>query len=164
MENSIEEVFNAFQGGYCGPSYFYYINKVGDGYKFRYGYSRDGMFIKNTSDEAKLCDEVYSEEYYHKFINKILELVKDWKEECYNSDILDGTQWHIKFLEYNKKYTGSNNFPANYEDVMSTIRKFFNVKPSVEEIKHNEIINIVNNLEVTDENLKIEDLDNLFKD
>ena len=47
---------------------------------------------------------------------------------------------------------------------MSTIRKFFNVKPSVEEIKRDEIINMVNNLEVTDENLKIEDLDNLFKD
>ena len=29
-------------GGYWGPSYYFYINKVKDGYQFRYGYDKDG--------------------------------------------------------------------------------------------------------------------------
>ena len=33
MESSLEEVFNAFMVGYWGPSYYFYINKVKDGYQ-----------------------------------------------------------------------------------------------------------------------------------
>ena len=48
MESSLEEVFNAFMGGYWGPSYYFYINKVKDGYQFRYGYDKYGCIINNT--------------------------------------------------------------------------------------------------------------------
>lgn len=122
MESSLEEVFNAFMGGYWGPSYYFYINKVKDGYQFRYGYDKDGRIINNTIIGINLYKSFHDEEYYDSFISKLLELTHEWKEEYYDSDIMDGMQWDIHFWQLNKTYAGSNNFPQNYKEVMDYVK------------------------------------------
>lgn len=136
MESSLEEVFNAFMGGYWGPSYYFYINKVKDGYQFRYGYDKDGRIIDNTISGINLYKSFHDEEYYDSFISKLLELTHEWKEEYYDSDIMDGMQWDIHFWQLNKTYAGSNNFPQNYKEVMDYVKESFNVRPDVESIKN----------------------------
>ena len=131
MESSLEEVFNAFMGGYWGPSYYFYINKVKDGYQFRYGYDKDGRIINNTIIGINLYKSFHDEEYYDSFISKLLELTHEWKEEYYDSDIMDGMQWDIHFWQLNKTYAGSNNFPQNYKEVMDYVKESFNVRPDV---------------------------------
>ena len=136
MESSLEEVFNAFMGGYWGPSYYFYINKEKDGYQFRYGYDKDGRIINNTIIGINLYKSFHDEEYYDSFISKLLELTHEWKEEYYDSDIMDGMQWDIHFWQLNKTYAGSNNFPQNYKEVMDYVKESFNVRPDVESIKN----------------------------
>ena len=136
MESSLEEVFNAFMGGYWGPSYYFYINKVKDGYQFRYGYDKDGRIINNTIIGINLYKSFHDEEYYDSFISKLLELTHEWKEEYYDSDIMDGMQWDIHFWQLNKTYAGSNNFPQNYKEVMDYVKESFNVRLDVESIKN----------------------------
>lgn len=136
MESSLEEVFNAFMGGYWGPSYYFYINKVKDGYQFRYGYDKDGRIINNTIIGINLYKSFHDEEYYDSFISKLLELTHEWKEEYYDNDIMDGMQWDIHFWQLNKTYAGSNNFPQNYKEVMDYVKESFNVRPDVESIKN----------------------------
>ncbi len=94
---------------------------------------RSGIFISNESNTTDLNDKVYDERYYNEFISALLGLTKEWKEEYRNQEVLDGIQWHINFLEIDKKYEGSNDFPTNYEMVMNTIRKYFDVEPGTEE-------------------------------
>lgn len=136
MESSLEEVFNAFMGGYWGPSYYFYINKVKDGYQFKYGYDKDGRIIDNTISGINLYESLHSKEYYDLFINKLLKLTRKWKKKYYDSPILDGMQWHIRFTQHNKEYAGSNNFPEDYQKVMDFVKEFFNVRPDVEKIKN----------------------------
>lgn len=166
MESLEKEVFNAFQGGLGGPSYFYYINKVENGYKFRYGYSRDGIFIPNESNATDLSSKVYDEKYYSEFINELLGLTHGWKEKYSAKSVLDETQWHINFLKIGKKYEGSNDFPANYEMVMNTIRKYFDVKMGTEEKKFDDLKKFVESSseKITRKNLSIDSLDDLFKE
>lgn len=162
MESLEKEVFNAFQGGFGCPSYFYYINKVENGYKFRYGYSRSGIFIANESNTTDLNDKVFDERYYNEFISALLGLTEEWKEEYRKQGVLDGTQWHINFLEIDKKYEGSNDFPTNYEMVMNTIRKYFDVEPGTEEKKFDDLKKLVESS--YEKNLSIDSLDDLFKE
>ena len=110
-------------GGYWGPSYYFYINKVKDGYQFRYGYDKDGRIINNTIIGINLYKSFHDEEYYDSFISKLLELTHEWKEEYYDSDIMDGMQWDIHFWQLNKTYAGSNNFPQNYKEVMDYVKE-----------------------------------------
>lgn len=68
-----------------------------DGYQFRYGYDKDGRIINNTIIGINLYKSFHDEEYYDSFISKLLELTHEWKEEYYDSDIMDGMQWDIHF-------------------------------------------------------------------
>ena len=146
MENLLNEVFTAFHGGYGGPSYYFYINKMKTGYQFRYGYDKSGRLLFNTTDEVNLYNSIHSKEYYDAFINCLQKLTTNWKEKYDNSDILDGTQWHIVFQKINKKYSGSNDFPENYEKVLQIIKEFFNVRVDIEKIRDDEFLNLLENL------------------
>jgi|GEM_PF-3395423 len=46
-------------------------------------------------------------------------------EEAYDSDILDGTQWNLKFRNGEKKIEcyGSNNYPADFKELVGLINK-----------------------------------------
>ena len=63
-------------------------------------------------------------------------MTHEWKEEYYDSDIMDGMQWDIHFWQLNKTYAGSNNFPQNYKEVMDYVKESFNVRLDVESIKN----------------------------
>lgn len=105
----------AYQGGYFGPSFYYFVNKKNNSYEFRFGYSPDGRRIENNSSEINLNTFEKDGEYYQKFINEILVEIKNWNESYSDNNIMDGTQWNIQLIEYNKKYSGSNDFPQNYK-------------------------------------------------
>jgi hypothetical protein len=121
-----KEVFNAFEGGFSGPSYYYYINRFEDNYQFRFGYSKSGIRIDNDINNTSLFIIDKDKEYYDNFINELSNEVKDWNL-VYQNDALDGTQWTLNFLELNKKYYGSNVFPDNYDKVSEILKKYFDV-------------------------------------
>jgi hypothetical protein len=55
------------------------------------------------------------------FIRALKEInIASWDKEYIDSEILDGTQWNFE-IEYNdgkkKKYSGSNDFPDNFEEL-----------------------------------------------
>ena len=66
-----EKLLECFEGGYFGPSYYFYINKVGDNYQFRFGYSKDGRFVKNSLDDENLNIIPQSKQYYDTFIEEL---------------------------------------------------------------------------------------------
>ena len=65
-------------------------------------------------------------------------------------------------MEIDKKYEGSNDFPTNYEMVMNTIRKYFDVEPGTEEKKFDDLKKLVESS--SEKNLSIDSLDDLFKE
>lgn len=127
MEKSI--LFKFFEGGYGGPNLYYSIEKEDDSFLFKtyYEYSN----LKNNFLEVYEKEEID----YNSFISSIKKFTKDWSLEYYNSDIMDGTQWHISFLTEDKEYSGSNNFPDFYEDVMKLMKEYFPRIPSESDVK-----------------------------
>jgi hypothetical protein len=51
--------------------------------------------------------------------------IEDWRHH-YDSDIVDGTQWGLKLTYANgrrpREYTGSNNYPYNFEELQELIK------------------------------------------
>lgn len=133
IEIKNENVFMAYQGGYWGPSFYYFVNKKNNSYEFRFGYSPDGRRIENNASEINLNTFEKDGEYYQKFINEILVEIKNWNESYSDNNIMDGTQWNIQLIEYNKKYSGSNDFPQNYKNVVKILIKYFNVELFIKE-------------------------------
>lgn len=121
-----EKVFEAFEGGYSGPSSFYYIFKDGENFIAKYGYSQFGIKLFEDSPRLKIYPKTNSE--YQNLLLTIRPMVSKWNDNYNNNDIMDGTQWHIDFIELNKRFCGSNEFPSNYKEVMDKINDFFNVK------------------------------------
>ncbi len=126
LYNKNKKVFEAFVGGYSGPSSFYYIFKDGDSYIAKYGYSQSGMKLFEDSPELKSYPKTNNE--YQNLLLTIRPMVSQWKDRYDNNDIMDGTQWNIDLIEMNKKFYGSNEYPSNYEEVFKVINEFFNVK------------------------------------
>ena len=122
-----KEIFSAFHGGYFGKSYFFFVNKIEKTYQFRFGYLSSGMFINNDINNPNLKYIDQNENYYNMFIMELENVVKDWKESYCNNNIMDGTQWYVDFVEKNKKYFGSNEFPDNYTQFRDVLNKYFNV-------------------------------------
>lgn len=122
-----KNIFSAFEGGYFGPSYYYFVNNYKDSYEFRFGYSKDGRFVQNDENDPNIHILEQNEEHYKKFMEELLSEIKDWNETYNDPNIMDGTQWNIKFIEQNKKYSGSNSFPQNYDKVVAILKKYFNV-------------------------------------
>ena len=60
-------------------------------------------------------------------MEELLPEIKEWNETYNDSDVMDGTQWNIDLIEQNKKYSGSNAFPQNYDKVVAILKKNFNV-------------------------------------
>lgn len=121
------EVFNAFIGGYSGPSSYYYINRTNNDYEFKYGYSEYGKIIKNMPNNKDLSVNKKSAKFYCEFEKSLLQLTKNWQENYDNNDVMDGTQWNIEFNK-NKKYSGSNEYPKNWQEVINYLDKIFNNK------------------------------------
>lgn len=133
IEIKNENVFMAYQGGYWGPSSYYFVNKKDNSYEFRFGYSPDGRRIENDINEPNLNTFEKDEEYYQKFINEILVEIKNWNASYSNNNIMDGTQWKIQIKEHNKQCSGSNDFPQNYENVVKILIKYFNTESFIKE-------------------------------
>ena len=121
------KLFDAYEGGYFGNSYYYYIDCIDNIYEFRFGYSKDGAYIANSIHDPNINITKQSADYYQQFIDELTAEIKDWNETYVNTEIMDGTQWHIKFLDKNIEYGGSNAFPENYEAAMNILKKYFEV-------------------------------------
>lgn len=126
-------IFSAFEGGYFGPSYYYFVNNDKDSYEFRFGYSENGKLVNNDENDPNIHILSQNGEYYKKFMEEILPEIKDWNERYNNPGVMDGTQWHIELVEQNKKSSGSNNFPSNYDKVVAILKKYFNVSSFVKD-------------------------------
>ena len=67
---------------------------------------------------------LYKAKNWPGLLEDIKALIKDWKEEYNNPDVLDGTQWSldIKYADGREKhYWGSNLFPDNFEAFLKVI-------------------------------------------
>ncbi len=120
------EVFSAYEGGYFGPSYYYFINKIDEKYQFRFAYSEDSKPIENDINNPRIKHVDHNKEYYDTFIKELLDAVKNWNNVYDNDNVMDGTEWHINFTNLNKSFVGSNDFPDNYEAAKLIIDKYFN--------------------------------------
>lgn len=120
-------IFSAFEGGYFGPSYYYFVNNYKDSYEFRVGYSKDGRFVKNDENDPNIHIFEQNGEHYKKFMEELLPEIKEWNETYNDPEVMDGIQWNIELIEQNKKYSGSNAFPQNYDKVVAILKKYFNV-------------------------------------
>lgn len=129
-EDNIEDndscVFEAFEGGYFGPSSYYYINLIdNNSYEFKYGYSKNGQVIFNASNELFITK--HNKEFYDYFIEKLNRMTTNWNNNYVNNQIMDGTQWDLNIKSINKNFSGSNAFPENYDEVIKYLDKTFNV-------------------------------------
>lgn len=134
-EENGKNIFSAFEGGHFGPSYYYFVNKINNNYQFRVGYSNNGRIVNNDINDPNIHSIDQNKYHYDKFIDELLKEVKDWKESYNNNQIMDGTQWNIDFVERNKRYSGSNEFPPNYKEVVKILNVYFNVKSLIKDDK-----------------------------
>lgn len=130
-------IFSAFEGGYFGPSYYYFVNNYKDHYEFRFGYSKDGRIVNNDENDPNIHIFEQNGEYYKKFIEELLSEIKYWNETYNNPNAVDGTQWNIKLIEQNREYSGSNAFPQNYNKVVEILKRYFNVDYFVKDNEEN---------------------------
>ena len=119
-------VFEAFYGGYFGPSVFYYILEDKDCYIFKSSTSEYGEHIYIDDDNLLITKKTKKE--YDKFINNLKLKTKYWKETYINNNIMDATQWNINFILENRFYSGSNKFPINMNSVLRFLIDFLNNK------------------------------------
>lgn len=130
VEQDKKLVFEAFHGGYSGPSHYYYIRKniSTNEYQFKYGYSKSGARIFEDAAGENIKIVLRTEQEYKNFISELSKIVSKWEKQYLNSDIMDGTQWNINSFENNMEYGGSNDFPADYKNAMQIINKYFGVE------------------------------------
>lgn len=122
--------FEFYEGGYFGPCECYHVEKMGDKYKFKAGYSAAGR--PNLNDDKSLDIVIKGEEDYTKFIKELKDMISNWEEHYRNSSVMDGTQWHLKIEELNVDCGGSNAFPQNYKKVKKFITKNFKCKFNID--------------------------------
>lgn len=121
-------IFEAFEGGYFGPSSHYYIDLIdNDRYEFKYGYSGDGRRILNDSNSDELFITKHNKEFYGNFIQELKNMTVNWKNSYVDENVMDGTQWNLDIKSINKSFSGSNAFPENYNEVKSFLDRMFNV-------------------------------------
>lgn len=130
-ENTEENiVFDYFHGGLGAFSEHLYIIKENDNYLFKYGNDSRGRIIKPNNMFLRTI--VKSKEEYEVFINKLNEYTKNWKEKYDNKNIIDGTQWHLKFE--NTKFYGSNEYPDNYNETKGFLLDTFGGRYNIPEL------------------------------
>jgi len=126
MKENKELVFEAFHGGFFGPSHYYYISKCdNDTYEFKYAYSDLGRII---TDDDNTMITLKKEQHYKDFIKELSSIISKWKNSYVNYAVLDGIKWEIKSKKNNFEYSGSNKFPDNYEEAIKIINNYFDVK------------------------------------
>lgn len=117
------KVFEAFVGGYFGPSEYYYIFKMNDYYTAKYYKSTDGHLVNEDSPELIKINKFAFE--YNMFITEIKEIITKWDDHYTNPNVLDGTQWSINLIVDNIKKGGSNAYPKDYKETFKIINEFF---------------------------------------
>lgn len=132
MESKPNEncIFSAYEGGYFGPSYYYYIDYINGHYHFKFGYSESGKMI----DEKELSTLIEKEECYIEFIDKLGDVIKGWKKEYIDNSVLDGVQWNIKDFKNNIYIFGSNEFPEDYNKLCDLLKQYFDVEDYMKKI------------------------------
>jgi len=121
-------IFEAFEGGYFGPSSYYYIDLIDNNcYEFKYGYSKDGKRIFNDSNSDELFITKHNKEFYDNFIQELRNMTINWKDSYVDENVMDGTQWNLDIKSINKSFSGSNAFPKNYNEVKLFLDRMFNV-------------------------------------
>ena len=62
------------------------------------------------------------------FAFKLVSITSSWKEQMIDNSIIDGEEYSVIIKENNleKKYTGKNNFPANYRMFKDLIKEVVN--------------------------------------
>ena len=138
-EHKIDEncIFDAFEGGYFGPSYYYFINEYENKYYFRFGYSNDGRRIENTRQDLNIHELVQNKEHYDLFIAKLKKIIQNWNNKYVNNNVMDGKQWHIEDKKNGIDIYGDNDFPENYNELSNILRKAFNVDTFINDINYN---------------------------
>lgn len=121
MESNRKIIFEAFKGGYFGPSTYYEVEKKNDEYLFRYYHDDYGK--RPMMEYIKPVSRDYN--YYNNFINNMKNITKDWEYKYYNNNIMDGEQWHISYIEDNKEYFGSNEYPSNFKEAFTLLDDTF---------------------------------------
>ncbi len=127
-KEELDIYFEAYEGGYGGPNFFYSIERVDDSFQFK-TYCEDF-----TSEDPYFEIVEKTEKEYQDFMNVLKKDIEEWCLEYNNPNILDGTQWTISLIKERKVYNGSNSFPKNYIDVMKLIKKYFPPLPLKYEI------------------------------
>lgn len=78
-------------------------------------------FFNGASDDGI---PLYKAKTWPGLLESIDVLIKDWKEEYNDPDVMDGTQWSL-VIGYadgkEKEYWGSNMFPDNFDDFLKVI-------------------------------------------
>lgn len=111
----------AFVGGYGGPSYEVEISF--DTYNVKYKEYHDQL---NTEMEYIVgdYDSPISTDKWHEFTIQLKEMsILKWNNSYTNSDILDGTHWHVKIkTEYQSyEFQGSNAYPKEWDSFCKLI-------------------------------------------
>lgn len=79
------------------------------------------LFFNGASDDGI---PLYENITWFGLLKRMDALIKDWKEEYNDPDVLDGTQWSLD-IEYvdgkEEHYWGSNMFPDNFEAFLNAI-------------------------------------------
>lgn len=125
MKAIAENVFSAYIVNKSALSRYYYINKVENQYQFLYGNSSNGDYIENDIDTPSINYISKDENYYHDFINQLIQITKDWNETYKEEDLNSEIKWNIKLVKEEKVYSGVNDFPDNFNKAMELIEKYF---------------------------------------
>ena len=128
-------IFSAFEYSTYGPSYFYYIDMYKNDYYFKFGYSKTKQIISNDENTENIHVIKQNKKQYKMFINSLLTEVKKWNDRYDNTNDNDVNEkkWSINIIKKGKEFSGSNEFPDNYQKVMDIINKYFNTSMFIDE-------------------------------
>ena len=123
--NDKKYIFKFREAGFYENAYYYYICKIEDKYHFIIKNPMLDMTVLNPMTGEYVGEIGKTQECYDSFILEFKEIVKDWKEDYHNNDILGGTQWELEDKINKIDISGSNEFPKNYNELINLIKKYF---------------------------------------
>lgn len=131
-------IFEAYYGASFGPKEHYYIELDDDKFILKY-HNPEHSLIK-TDDELKVSHTTFEE--IENFINNLLHMTTSWEYKHFDDNIIDSSDWYILSPEYGFCFSGNDDFPDNFSDVMALLHVFFTQNIVVEETPNVEKKNI----------------------